>query len=61
MRNKMIFTDIALVLLSSAILLTSCTGNSGEGMIIITESVSSQGKPDFVTGESWRYLPQTRL
>jgi hypothetical protein len=48
-------------LLFSVILLTACGRRSMEGMLIITEASVSQGKPDYITGDQWRYIPQTRL
>jgi hypothetical protein len=50
-----------LFIIASVILLTGCRKRSMEGMIIITETTSIEGNPDFVSGESWRYIPQTRL
>jgi hypothetical protein len=50
-----------LFILIAVILLTACSGKSIDGMLIVTEALSSQVKPDFVTGNSWRYVSQSRL
>jgi hypothetical protein len=50
-----------LIFILSVILLTACGGRSKEGLLIITEITESSYDPDFISGESWRYLPQTRL
>lgn len=59
-RRVVLFTK-ALFILFTVVLLTACSGKSKEGMLIVTEALSSPGKPDFVTGDSWRYVSQTRL
>lgn len=55
------FKTIVLYTLISVILLTVCGRKSMEGMIIITEGGINSGTPDFVTGNSWRYTPGSRL
>jgi len=52
---------IVLFFPASVILLTACGKRSMEGMLIVTEMKGLNGDPDYITGESWRYLPQTRL
>jgi hypothetical protein len=39
----------------------SCKKRSFEGMIIVTETIADIGVRDFTTGESWRYIPESRI
>ncbi len=45
----------------SVILLTACGGNSLEGKLIISEAPPSGVQADYITGEGWRCLPESRL
>lgn len=61
MHFKFSFLSSLLVpMLSSALLITSCGKKSGDGLIIITQA-ENIGDFNFLTGESWRYIPQCRL
>lgn len=53
--------NIVIPALASVILLTACGKKSMEGMVIIAEGGINPGIPDYVTGDSWRYIPNTRL
>ena len=43
------------------ILLPSCNNNSGKGLLIITEVPGNLTEPDFLTGQSWRLVPGSRI
>lgn len=46
---------------TSAVLITpGCTNKSAEGLIILTQ-VRSTSNPDYISGDSWRYIEQTTL
>lgn len=47
--------------MSSSLLLVTCRKGSMEGMIIFTRASIKSGIPDYVTGNSWRYLMQSSL
>ncbi len=62
MRLKTILIVAGIVsLISSGVLLVSCGKKSLEGMIIITQASSSPVSPDYITGKSWRYVPESHL
>ena len=52
---------ISLFLLSSLLCITSCSEGSSDGMIIVTQALGNDGKPDYSNGTSWRYIEKTRL
>jgi hypothetical protein len=60
-RTRLKNKKIALHILASVILLTACGKKSMEGIIIITEGGTNPRIPDYITGDSWRYIPQSRL
>jgi hypothetical protein len=41
--------------------LSSCKGRSMEGMIIITQNTREPQDIDYITGNSWRYLSESRI
>ena len=43
------------------IILSSCRNSSTDGMIIFTRAVREQREADYVTGNSWRYIPRTSI
>lgn len=45
----------------SAFILESCHSGSMKGMIVVTQVAGLPGNPDFITGESWRYILQSRI
>jgi hypothetical protein len=53
--------DKILYVLLAVISLTGCGRKPLDGFIIITESETKSGNPDYITGESWRYIPKSRL
>ena len=52
---------ISLFLLGSLLCIPSCNKGSMDGMIIVTQAFGNEGKPDYSTGTSWRYIEKTRL
>jgi hypothetical protein len=52
---------ISILLLSAGFLILSCSKKAKDGLIIITVVKGNDCEPNFVTGESWRYIPQSRL
>jgi hypothetical protein len=59
--NFSFLSSIAIPLLSSVLMFSSCGKNSkGEGLIIIAES-ENISEPNFLTGGSWRYNQKSRL
>lgn len=46
---------------SSCIFITSCRRTSMDGMIIFTQVKGKLQNGDFVTGDSWRYVPLSRI
>ena len=62
MRLKTILFASGIVsLISSGMFLVSCGKKSMEGMIIITQANSTTVSPDYITGKSWRYIPESHL
>jgi hypothetical protein len=59
-RNNILFFFFLLVGLPG-ILMYSCKDRGMNGMIIFTESPREIKNPDYVTGESWRFIPQARI
>ncbi len=51
---------VVIIILSSALLITSCGKKSGDGLIIITQS-DNKGKVNYITGDSWRYIAKCQL
>ena len=59
--NRLFLGYAVLVTMLCVNLLTGCGIRSMEGKIILTESKSIRGNRDFVTGEGWRYIDQSRI
>jgi len=59
--KKSLLTSIILSLLSAGLLMPSCSEKVKDGLIIITISKGNDGDLNYVTGDSWRYIPQARL
>lgn len=62
MRLKTIlFASVMVSLVLSGMFLVSCDKKSLEGMIIITQANTTDLSPDYFTGKSWRYIPESHL
>lgn len=60
LKNSLL-TTIILSLFSAGFLIPSCSEKVKDGLIIITVAKGHDGHLNYVTGDSWRYIPQTRL
>ena len=52
---------IALITSTAAVFLSSCKETPEEGMIIVTQIAGDLQNNDYITGNSWRYFPDSRL
>lgn len=59
--KSIILLTVIMSLFLSGIFCISCGNRSLDGLIIITQSAVDSGKPDYLSGDSWRYIEQTRL
>ena len=58
--NFSLLSKVVILLLSSALLITSCGKKSGDGMVIITQA-DNIGEANYITGDSWRYIAKCQL
>lgn len=62
--NRLRATILFLIIMATGsfcIILSSCRSSSMDGMIIFTRAVGKQMEADYVTGNSWRYIPRTSI
>ena len=52
---------IVMIISSSAILFSSCKERTMDGMIIFTEVAGELQERNYIDGNSWRYIPDTRI
>src|SRR5664279_1443470 len=50
-----------IIILASGLLIFTCSKPSMKGMIIITEAPLNPLENNYVTGDLWRYIPQSRI
>jgi Hydrazine synthase alpha subunit middle domain len=60
-RRTILINTCILLMASTAMILVSCSSRSMKGMIVLTQVNEYSGNPDFITGESWRYILQSRI
>jgi hypothetical protein len=62
MKLRTTFISLTLLLIGfSGIVTVSCKGRSMTGMIILTQSAEKINNANYVTGDSWRFIPQARI
>ncbi len=63
MKQRKIITILSsLVLVGlSGLLMVSCGSRPKTGMIVLTQSAQKNHKPDYISGESWRFVAGARL
>lgn len=61
-RNKApLIISLIFVIVFPGIFLSSCVGKFRDGMIIFTQVAGKLQNSNYVTGDSWRYIPQSRI
>ncbi len=58
---RIIYITAILAIILPALLMISCKNNSMQGLIILTETPVNSEEVNYVTGEFWRYIPQSRI